>query len=222
MKATTLIIGTIALAINLASCQNNTTKETDHSMNMDSGHMNLDTSSMHSAMSGSMDKMMQDMHQMQKSGNVDYDFAMMMKSHHQGAVNMAQTEVNSGADETLKQMAKKIVDTQQAEINELESFLNSHKNPDKNYDPAKKTEGFAKIMDQNMTMMMNMPKMHGDASTDKQFIQMMIPHHQSAVQMAEGFIKHGKDQGLISMAKKIIADQKKEIEEFKKWDESHN
>jgi uncharacterized protein (DUF305 family) len=66
-----------------------------------------------------------------------------------------------------------------------------------------------------------MPKMHPDASTDKQFVQMMIPHHESAVQMSEGFIKHGKDQGLISMAKKIIADQKKEIEEFKKWDENH-
>lgn len=36
---------------------------------------------------------------------------------------------------------------------------------------------------------------------------MMIPHHQSAVYMAEGFIESGKDPQLNAIAKKMIADQ---------------
>lgn len=45
---------------------------------------------------------------------------------------------------------------------------------------------------------------------------MMIPHHQGAIMMAEGFGQFGKDPVLIAMSKKIIADQKMEIEQFKK------
>ena len=45
------------------------------------------------------------------------------------------------------------------------------------------------------------------SGSDIMFLQMMIPHHEGAVQMAEGFIQFGKDPQLISMAKKMIEDQ---------------
>lgn len=224
MKTTTFITGTLALALSFSACQNNTSNsETDNSsMDMsDSSHMNMENTANNPSMMGAMDKMMKDMHQMQMTGNVDVDFAMMMVSHHQGAVDMAQVEIESGKDDALKQMAQKIIDEQKSEINELQTFLDSHKNPEKNYDPSKKDEGFANVMDQNMTMMMDMPKVDQDSSTDMQFVKMMVPHHQSAIQMAEGFIQFGKDPGLISMSKKMISDQNKEIEEFKKWLNSH-
>ena len=211
----------LAIALSFSACQNKALNpETNHSsMEMsDSSHHN-NTSAMDGSMPmiGVMNRMMQDMHHMQMTGNVDYDFAMMMKSHHQGAVKMAQVEVQSGKDEVLKQMAQKIIDDQEAEINELQSFLDSHKKSDKNYDPAKKDGGFAKVMTQDMSMMM--PKMKQGSSIDKQFVQMMIPHHEGAIHMAEGFIQFGKDPGLIFLAKKMIADQRKEIEQFKKWAE---
>ena len=205
MKTNTFITGTLALALCFSACQNNTSNsETDHSsMDMsDSSHMNMENTGNNSPMMGAMDKMMKDMHQMQMTGNVDADFAMMMISHHQGAVDMAQVEIESGKDDALKQMAQKIIDEQKSEINELQSFLDSHKNPEKNYDPAKKDEGFGKVMAENMNMMMDMPNMDQSSSVDEQFVQMMIPHHQSAIQMAEGFIQFGKDPGLISMSKK--------------------
>lgn len=218
MKISTLCIGTLALALSFSACQNNASKsETDNSsMDMsDSSHMNVDSTATSSGIMGAMDKMMKDMHQMQMTGNVDHDFAGMMKSHHQGAIDMAQAEFESGADNNLKKMAQKIADAQKTEINELQSFLDNHKNPAKNYDPTHKDEGFGKVLDQNMTMMMDMPKMDQGSLTDKQFVQMMIPHHESAIQMAKGFVQFGKDPKLIAIAKKIIADQNKEIEEFK-------
>jgi len=219
MKANNLIIGILMLAIGLSACQNKSSESEsgNTSMNMgESAHMNMD-SSMNEGMMGSMDKMMKEMHDMEMSGNVDHDFAMMMKSHHQAAIDMAQAELSSGTDETMKQMAQKIIKAQQSEINELEASLNNTKDAAKNYDPTRKDEGFAKVMDKNMMMMMETPKADESLSTDQQFANMMIPHHQSAVLMAEGFIKHGKDAKLLSMAKMIIADQNKEIEEFKKW-----
>ncbi len=215
MKTNTLIIAAFALTLSLSACQNNASKtETDHS-SMDSNDMDMGSMPMNSG----MDKMMNDMHQMEMTGNIDNDYAMMMKSHHQAAVDMAQAELESGKDDELKKMAQKIIDAQKSEINELQSFLDNHKNPEKNYDPAMKEKGFAKVMDQNMTMMMDMPKMDGNSSTDKHFVQMMIPHHEGAIMMADGFVQFGKDPGLISMARKIIADQKMEIEQFKKWSE---
>ena len=219
MKTNTLIIGALALTLSFSACQNNASKtETDHS-SMDSNDMDMEAMSMSSVMKSGMDKMMNDMHQMEMTGNIDNDFAMMMKSHHQAAVDMAQEELKSGKDDGLKKMAQKIIEAQKSEIIELQSFLDNHKNSEKNYDPAMKEKGFSKVMDQNMTMMMDMPEMDESSSTDKHFVQMMIPHHQGAIMMAEGLLQFGKDPGLIAMAKKIITDQKMEIEQFKKWTE---
>jgi len=216
MKTNTLIIGALVLSLSYSACQNNASKtDADHS-SMDSSGMDMGSMPMGTAVKSGMDKMMTDMHQMEMTGNVDNDFAMMMKSHHQAAVDMAQAELESGKDEGLKKMAQNIIDAQKSEINELQSFLDNHKNPEKNYDPSMKEKGFSKVMDQNMAMMMDMPKMDESASTDKHFVQMMVPHHQGAIMMAEGFVQFGKDPGLIAMAKKIIADQKMEIEQFKK------
>jgi len=218
MKTNTLIIGVLALTLSVSACQNNASKtETDHS-SMDSNDMDMGSMSMNSGMQSGMDKMMTDMHQMEMTGNIDNDFAMMMKSHHQAAIDMSQVELDSGKDDELKKIAQKIIDAQKSEIIELQTFLDNHKNPAKNYDPAMKEKGFSKVMDQNMTMMMDMPKMDESSSTDKHFVQMMIPHHQGAIMMAEGFVQFGKDPGLIAIAKKIITDQKMEIEQFKKMD----
>lgn len=68
---------------------------------------------------------------------------------------------------------------------------------------------------QKMMDAMNGMKPTGDA--DKDFVMMMIPHHQGAIDMAEVELKYGKDPELKKMAEKIIADQKKEIGEMKKW-----
>jgi uncharacterized protein (DUF305 family) len=179
--------------------------------------MGMGSMPMNPAMQSGMEKMMTEMHQMEMTGNIDKDFAMAMKSHHQAAVDMAQLELESGKDDELKKIAQNIMIAQKKEINELQSFLNNHKNPERNYDPAMKAQGFSKAMDQSMMMMMDMPEIEDNSSPDMQFAQMMIRHHEGAVQMAGGFVAFGKDRELISMAKKMIADQKIEIELFKKW-----
>ena len=78
-------------------------------------------------MKGSMMGMMKNMESMKTTGDTDHDFAMMMKMHHQGAIDMAQMELKSGKDASLKAMATKIIEAQQKEIKQFDQWLAKHK-----------------------------------------------------------------------------------------------
>lgn len=78
-------------------------------------------------MKGSMTGMMKAMESMKMSGDTDRDFAMMMKMHHQGAIDMAQMELQSGKDPKIRAMAKRIIDAQQKEIKEFDQWLGKQK-----------------------------------------------------------------------------------------------
>jgi uncharacterized protein (DUF305 family) len=62
-----------------------------------------------------MNKMMAGM-AVKPTGDVDRDFVAMMVPHHQGAVDMANAELNYGHNEQLRQLARAIVANQQQEI----------------------------------------------------------------------------------------------------------
>ena len=47
--------------------------------------------------------------------------------------------------------------------------------------------------------------------TDRDFIQMMIPHHQGAIDMALVLMKHGHDERLRRLAQSIVVEQGQEI-----------
>jgi uncharacterized protein (DUF305 family) len=54
------------------------------------------------------------------SGDTDHDFAMMMKKHHESAIDMAEMELQSGKDPKLCSMARNIISSQKKEIKEFE------------------------------------------------------------------------------------------------------
>ncbi len=61
------------------------------------------------------------------TGDNDKDFAMMMKMHHQQALDMARKELADGKSPQLKSMARKIVESQTKEIAEFDRWLSTHK-----------------------------------------------------------------------------------------------
>ena len=72
-------------------------------------------------------------------------------------------------------------------------------------------------MGQNMMGM----EMTGDASGD--FVRMMIPHHQSAIDMAKVLLaEENADPEIKAIAEKIVADQTKEIEQLQAWLKTHD
>ncbi|WP_368499926.1 DUF305 domain-containing protein [Herbiconiux sp. A18JL235] len=68
-----------------------------------------------------------DMAALEKASGADAGklFLEQMIMHHQGAIEMAQTEVDAGQNADAVTLAKKIVTDQTAEINEMQSMLDS-------------------------------------------------------------------------------------------------
>ena len=92
-------------------------------MSKDHSHdMKGSDSLMHSMESG-----MTEMKSMSMSGDVDKDFAMMMKMHHQQGIDMAKIEMEQGKSPEMKAMAKKIISAQKKEITELEKWMAKQK-----------------------------------------------------------------------------------------------
>ena len=54
-------------------------------------------------------------------------------------------------------------------------------------------------------------------NSDVDFVRGMIPHHQGAIAMAKVQLQSGKDAKMKELAKKIIADQEKEIAQMQDW-----
>jgi uncharacterized protein (DUF305 family) len=63
------------------------------------------------------------------SGDVDRDFAAMMIPHHQGAVDMAQAELQYGHSEQLRRIARQIIASQPKEIAAMRQTLRQHLPP---------------------------------------------------------------------------------------------
>jgi uncharacterized protein (DUF305 family) len=74
----------------------------------------------------------------------------------------------------------------------------------------------------------SMEKMHlamgsiersGDSSVD--FVRLMLPHHQAAIDMARTQLIYGKDPQMRRLAQEIITDQQSEIELMQLWLKQH-
>jgi uncharacterized protein (DUF305 family) len=211
MKRYLLMAG---FALGLTACGDNNSNHASHTAADSSGHSEHaanSTANPASSMSmmDMMNKNMQDMKAVQSTGNPDNDFAALMKVHHMGALEMAQAEIANGTNAELKAMAQKMVDAQQQEIAELNTFLSGHE-----------AHGGGDSFYKEVMSQMNNMKMDMDhsGSVDKQFAQMMIPHHQGAIDMAKAYLKAGAhEEKLKTMANKIIADQQKEIAQLQTW-----
>jgi Cu/Ag efflux protein CusF len=67
---------------------------------------------------------------MKLSGDPDKDFAALLIAHHEDLIFLARTQLEHGADERLRQVAQKILDEQQKQINELKEWQVRNRQPD--------------------------------------------------------------------------------------------
>jgi uncharacterized protein (DUF305 family) len=70
---------------------------------------------------------------------------------------------------------------------------------------------FASEMEAAMDRMMHAMHTPASGDADRDFLAMMIPHHQGAIDMAEAVLRHGHDPLVRSLAEEIIASQRVEI-----------
>ena len=70
---------------------------------------------------------MEGMKMMKPTGDTDKDFAVMMKMHHQQALEMAKAEIAHGKSTELDALSRKIIAAQQKEIAQLDKWLATNK-----------------------------------------------------------------------------------------------
>ena len=70
-----------------------------------------------------MDKMHMAMGAVTRSGNSDVDFVTLMIPHHQGAIDMAKTQLLYGKDPQTRRLAQEIITDQQLEIELMQRWL---------------------------------------------------------------------------------------------------
>ncbi len=60
---------------------------------------------------------------MSMTGDVDYDFAVNMRKHHQMAVMMSEAQLKNGKDAKLRAMATQIIAAQKKEVAQLDRWI---------------------------------------------------------------------------------------------------
>lgn len=150
------------------------------------------------------------------TGDADIDFATMMIPHHQGAIDMAKVQLQYGKDPDIRKLSEAIVVAQEGEIAFLKGWLDKHSKP------AESSE-HAGHMPAGMAFMEGMEKMNEDMNAamtgdpDRDFVTMMIPHHQGAIDMAKVQLEYGKDGELHKLSGDIVKAQESEIAMMKDW-----
>lgn len=78
---------------------------------------------------------------MKLAGDPDRDFAAMLIAHHEDLIFLAKTQLEYGGDRELRQMAQKILDEKQKEIDELKQWQVRMRQPDYRAQPDQPPPG---------------------------------------------------------------------------------
>jgi uncharacterized protein (DUF305 family) len=141
----------------------------------------------------------------------DERFIDAMVPHHQGAVEMAEVALKNAEHEEIKELARNIISSQQAEIEELKAIKKEEFGTSNV--PIEMSQEQMRVMG----MMMDPQELANREPFDKAFIDAMIPHHQSAIEMAQVAREKSEIPEIKELAEDIISAQKTEIEQMTRW-----
>ena len=141
-------------------------------------------------------------------------FARDMSVHHAQAVEMAEIVRDKTESEEMRTMAADIALTQQAQIGQMQGWLDAWGLPPTGTEPAMSwmghpTEGRMPGMasPEEINRLRNAPP----DEADKIFSRLMIPHHKAALPMARAVLERTDRPEVKRLATAIIASQKGEI-----------
>ncbi|NKX88604.1 DUF305 domain-containing protein [Nocardia coubleae] len=139
--------------------------------------------------------------------DADVTFLQMMYPHHAQAVEMSKMVPSRTQNQQLIALAAQIEQAQAPEMRQITDLLTSFGKP------APSAEGHG---GHGMPGMMTEEQMSALAAAngaefDRQWLQMMIEHHQGAVAMAQTELAEGTNPEAKQLATKIVADQEGEI-----------
>jgi uncharacterized protein (DUF305 family) len=142
--------------------------------------------------------------------DADVMFAQMMIAHHQEAIEMAELATTKATYEETKELAEKIKAGQQPEIETLQGWLKEWGKTT----PISETghEAAPGVSDANVKTLLD----SRGSTFDKEFLTMMIDHHEEAIAMARVERKHGKSSKAKKLADRIMKEQQAQVTQMKK------
>ena len=176
----------------------------------DAGQQGMDHESMGHGDMGSEGMMAASEMLMQNGEYSDERFIDAMVPHHQGAIDMAEVALENAEHPELLQLAQNVISTQQAEIEELRSI-------------KEQEFGTSEVPTQMSPEEMEMMGMEDPAELanqrpfDEAFINAMIPHHESAIEMAQVALEESENPRIRELASSIVEDQEAEIAQMTEW-----
>lgn len=150
--------------------------------------------------------------------DADVTFATEMIPHHQQAVEMAELAADRARSPEVRQLAEDIEAAQDPEIQAMTQWLKdwgqevqsgSMDHGDMGHGDSEEMPG---MMDE--TEMRRLTESEG-AAFDRMFMQMMVEHHEGAIEMARTVQANGENPGAVALAEQIEADQEAEIATMK-------
>ncbi len=140
----------------------------------------------------------------------DRAFIDAMVPHHRGAVEMAEVALENAEHRELRGLADDVVTAQEAEIEKLRAIK------EEEFGTSEIPSG----MDQGEMDAMGMTNPGELAERrpfDKAFIDAMIPHHESAIAMANAALDESDNPEVREIARAIVEAQEKEIAQMEAW-----
>lgn len=143
----------------------------------------------------------------------DVAFATGMIPHHQQALEMAEVAAERSADPKVKDLANRIEKAQDPEIEQMSGWLRDWGQP-------VPTPGGGHAGHSGMPGMMSDAEMGSlmkasGADFDRMFLEMMIRHHEGAIEMAKEEQDKGANAEAKQLAGSIATSQSAEIEEMR-------
>jgi uncharacterized protein (DUF305 family) len=143
----------------------------------------------------------------------DKAFIDAMVPHHQGAIVMARVALENAEHEEIRDLSRNIVLTQQAEIGELKAIKKEE------FGTSNVPMEMSSEQMRGMGMMMDPQSLAEENPFDRAFIDAMIPHHRSAIEMAKVANQESENPRIKELAGNIVSTQKAEIEQMRRWQE---
>jgi uncharacterized protein (DUF305 family) len=170
------------------------------------GHGRMDHGSMGMGSGGMARQMV-----MENGKYSDKAFIDAMVPHHQGAIAMAEVALKNAEHEEIIQLSRNIVSSQQAEIEDLKSIKQEE------FGTSNVPMEMSPKQMRGMGMMMDPQQLANQKPFDEAFIDAMIPHHRSAIEMAQVALENSDNPKIKELAQNIIGAQQREIEQMKQW-----
>lgn len=149
------------------------------------------------------------------AGNAtDAAFVNDMVPHHQSAVEMAELARTQAEHAAIRRLAADVISAQNREIaamrsveEDLANAHGAHMGSDDHMSGDEHARG----------MNMDPQDLRGTKPFDREFIDMMVPHHQGAIVMAKEELAKGKNPTLRKLARAIVLAQEREIRQMRSW-----